>query len=304
MNPIRIATRKSKLALWQANWVKEQLEKANLPSELILTETIGDKKLDTSISKIGSKGVFTQELEEQLADSSVDIAVHSAKDLASTLPDEFEIIAYGPREQVADVLITTKEISLDEPMTIGTSSTRRIAQLAKHFPHLSCTSIRGNLQTRIEKLNRGDCDALLLAKAGVVRMELSPLIKHEFPLDQLTPAAGQGSIAIEIHSSMDTGKRNIIRTVLNDPEAERMLLCERAFLKTLEGGCSIPVFANATLEGSMVNMQGGILSLDGKQLVSKKGTSKNPEELGNQLAKAVLIAGGDVILAEIKKQLL
>ena len=304
MKTIRIATRKSKLALWQANWVKDQLEKASIPSELILTETIGDKKLDTTIAKIGSKGVFTQELEDQLANGSVDIAVHSAKDLSATLPEGFEIIAFGPREQVADVLVSTKEISLDQPLTIGTSSTRRIAQLAKYYPQFHCTPIRGNLQTRIEKLNRGDCDGLLLAKAGVVRMELSHLIKHEFSLDQLTPAAGQGSVAIEAHSSMEVDKRNLIRSALNDPEAERVMICERAFLQRLEGGCSIPAFANATLEGSMVKMKGGILSLDGEQFVSKKGMSENPEELGQQLAQEVLLSGGGDILSEIKKQLL
>lgn len=304
MKLIRIATRKSKLALWQANWVRNELAKARLPSELVLIETIGDKKLDTAISKIGSKGVFTQELEEQLANGTVDIAVHSAKDLPATLPDEFEIIALGSREDVADVLVSTKEISLDASLTIGTSSTRRVAQLIKYFPHFNCTPIRGNLETRIDKLAHGDCDALLLAKAGVIRMGLTHLIKHEFPLDQLTPPAGQGSIAIEVHASLNPEKRTLIRTVLNNPDAESAVLCERAFLKKLEGGCSIPVFANATLEGINIHLLGGILSLDGKQYISKKGRSENPKELGAQLAQEVLTDGGDVILSEIKKQLL
>ncbi len=303
MRSIRIATRKSKLALWQANWVRDRLHKAQLPSELVLIETIGDRKLDTSISKIGSKGVFTQELEDQLAEGMVDIAVHSAKDLASTLPEGFEIIAYGPREDVSDVLVSNKEISLDDPLIIGSSSTRRVAQLTRYFPHFSCTPVRGNLQTRIEKLNNGACDGLLLAKAGVTRMEMSNLIVHEFPLDQLTPAAGQGSIAIEVHSSLSSEQRTYIREAINDPEAERMLVCERAFLEKLEGGCSIPVFANATLAGESIQLLGGILSLDGKEIVSKKGKGMNPIELGEQLAQEVLTNGGEHILMEIKNQL-
>ena len=303
MKTIRIATRKSKLALWQANWIKDQLEGAGLPCKLVLIETIGDKKLDTSISKIGSKGVFTQELEEQLANGSVDIAVHSAKDLTSILPEEFDILAFGPTEHVADVLVSTKNISLEESLKIGTSSTRRVAQLAKYFPHFSCTPIRGNLQTRIEKLDQGACDALVLAKAGIERLGLSNLIKHEFPVDQLTPAAGQGSIAIEAHSSLTPSRRKLIRDAVNDPKAERTIKCERAFLKELEGGCSIPIFTNAKLVGQHIYLRGGILSLDGQQFVSKNAKGNDPEKLGKQLAQEVLTSGGEAILKEIKNQL-
>jgi len=303
MTPIRIATRKSKLALWQANWVKDQLEKADLASELVLIETIGDKKLDTSISKIGSKGVFTQELEDQLADGLVDIAVHSAKDLSATLPEGFQLIAFGPRAHVTDVLVSDKEISLDTSLVIGSSSTRRVAQLAKHFPLFNCVPVRGNLQTRIEKLKAGACDALLLARAGVERMDLGHLIKHEFSLDLLTPAAGQGSVAIEAHKSLRLAKRKLIRAALNDLAAERVVTCERAFLKKLEGGCSIPVFAHADLGADTLYLQGGILSLDGKQFISKTGTGDDPDELGQRVAQEVLTSGGEAILKEIKKQL-
>lgn len=303
MKPIRIATRKSKLALWQANWVKQRLQESGLSAELIGIETIGDKQLDTAISKIGSKGVFTQDLEDQLAQGAVDIAVHSAKDLASSLPGGFEIIAYGPREHVVDVLVSSKEISLDQPLIVGTSSTRRVAQLAKYFSHFKTIAVRGNLQTRITKLNQGACDALLLAKAGVERMELSYMIKHEFPLDQLTPAVGQGCIAIETHSSLSAKIRGLVREALNDPKTERVLMAERSFLKTLEGGCSIPVFAYGELKENNVHLIGGILSLDGHQFISKKGTGENEEELGRQIANDVLTSGGDLILAEIKKQL-
>ena len=303
MKPIRIATRKSKLALWQANWVKQRLQEHGLSAELIGIKTIGDKQLDTAISKIGSKGVFTQDLEDQLALGTVDIAVHSAKDLASSLPDGFEIIAYGSREHVADVLVSSKEIFLEQPLIIGTSSTRRVAQLAKHFPQFETVAVRGNLQTRINKLNHGACDALLLAKAGVERMGLSHMIKHEFSLDQFTPAVGQGCIAIETHSSLSSGIKELIRKAVNDPRTERVLLAERSFLKTLEGGCSIPVFAYAELSGNDVHLLGGILSLDGHQFISKKGSGEDEEELGRQIANDVLTSGGDRILAEIKKQL-
>ena len=303
MNPIRIATRKSKLALWQANWVKERLQAAGLSAELIGIETIGDKQLDTSISKIGSKGVFTQELEDQLSTGATDIAVHSAKDLASTLPGGFEIIAYGLREYVSDVVVSSKEISLEQPLVIGTSSTRRVAQLAKYFSHFETVAIRGNLQTRIEKLKQGACEALLLARAGVERLGLSSMIRYEFPLDQLTPAVGQGCIAIEAHASLDSDTRQLIRKAVNDSETERVLVAERSFLKTLEGGCSIPAFANGELRGKEIYLTGGILSLDGQQFISKKGIGENGLALGNQVATDVLTSGGDLILVEIKKQL-
>ena len=272
--------------------------------ELVPIETIGDKKLDTSIAKIGSKGVFTQELEEMLENGEVDIAVHSAKDLSATLPGGFELIAFGPREEVADVLISNKEIELSQSLIIGSSSTRRVAQLARHYSRFSCTPVRGNLQTRMEKMKDGACDALMLAKAGVLRMGFQDRIVHEFPLEEITPAAGQGSVALEAHENLDSSLRDQIRTAVNDIEAEKVITCERAFLKTLEGGCSIPVFAHAHLEeNDEINLFGGILSLDGNEIVNHQSSGNDPIDLGNEVAQEVLTKGGDAILMEITKSM-
>jgi hydroxymethylbilane synthase len=303
MSVLRIATRKSPLALWQAEWVKARLEAAGHRCELVSLETLGDKKLDVTISKIGSKGVFTEELEALLEMGEVDLAVHSAKDLASELPEGFELIAFGPREDVHDVLVSHKEIDIAEPLLIGTSSTRRVAQLAKYYPHFKTTPIRGNLQTRMRKMKEGKCDALLLAKAGVLRMNSAEMIQYEFPLEQLTTAAGQGSVAVEVHDRLPGEVQEIIRAATNDPDSERMILAERAYLRGMNGGCSIPVFSNAQLDGDAIHLTGGILSLDGRTELRETVSGNSPIELGNKLAKIILTAGGDVILAEIKKHL-
>lgn len=303
MSVLRIATRKSALALWQAEWVKSRLEASGHSCELIMLETIGDKKLDTTIAKIGSKGVFTEELEALLEMGEVELAVHSAKDLASELPEGFELIAFGPREDVHDVLVSHKQIDISQPLMIGTSSTRRVAQLAKYYPHFKTTPVRGNLQTRIKKMEEGACDVLLLAKAGVIRMNIEDLIKYEFPLEQLTPAAGQGSVAVEVHEQLPADLREAIRSATNDLQSERAILAERAFLRGMNGGCSIPVFANASLSGNSIHLTGGILSLNGVTELRENLIGTSPFELGTSLAKSILAAGGDVILDQIKKQL-
>ncbi|MFY0605647.1 MAG: hydroxymethylbilane synthase [Cyclobacteriaceae bacterium] len=304
METVRIGTRKSKLALWQANHVADQLQSAGFQTELVLKETKGDKVLDVSIAKIGSKGVFTEELEEQLANGQVDIAVHSAKDMQSRLPDGFEIIAFGEREKVNDVIISDKEINLDNPqLVLGTSSTRRVALLRHFYPHIKTVEIRGNLQTRIERMRSGLCDGLVLAYAGVHRMEYDSMIKVELDLEKFIPAVGQGSVAIESHRLLDPDKKAAIRQCLNHADTEERLLAERAFLAELEGGCSIPVFGFAQKSGDELNMVAGIVSLDGSHRIVKEKSGNNPAQLGAELATEILSAGGDKILAEIRKQL-
>ena len=172
--PIIIGTRKSKLALWQAHWVKIQLANEGIASELAPISTQGDRILDVAISKIGSKGVFTEELELKLQNGEIDIAVHSAKDMPSVLPESFEIIAFGPRAQPNDVLISPNKVNLATPLVIGTSSTRRVACLRHFYPHIETVDMRGNLQTRIEKMKAGDCDALILAYACLLYTSPSP----------------------------------------------------------------------------------------------------------------------------------
>lgn len=304
---IKIGTRGSKLALWQAYHVEDLLQQAGMKTEIVLIDTKGDQVLDVSIAKIGSKGVFTQELEDHLLDGRIDIAVHSAKDLQSRLDEAFELIAFTEREQVNDVLLSNdKEISLsstEKPLVIGTSSTRRVATLKHFYPHVKTVEVRGNLQTRIRKMEEGLCDALLLAFAGVHRMGYDNQIAQLLSLEEFIPAVGQGSVAIESAKSLNPEIRGKIIQACNHSETEAQLRAERAYLRVLEGGCSIPVFALASVSGEKLSLDGGIISLDGKQRIrlSVSGTKNDPESLGEQLAEQVLQAGGKEILEEIKK---
>lgn len=305
---IRIGTRGSKLALWQAHHVEDKLIAEGFDTEIVTIETKGDKILDVSIAKIGSKGVFTEEIEDQLASGKIDIAVHSAKDMQSTLPDGFELIAFMEREKPNDVVISHKKgINLreNEPFLLGTSSTRRVATLKHLYPHINTVPVRGNLQTRIRKMKEGACDALLLAYAGVHRMGYKDMICEELSLDQFIPAVGQGSVAIEVHDSLGREKSSAIRQVLNHPDTETCLLAERAYLKKMDGGCSIPVFALATLSQSGMTIEGGIISLDGTERISHKiiGDIKDADQLGQLLAEEVLSSGGEIILKEIKNSI-
>lgn len=307
---IRIGTRSSRLAVWQAQYIQTLLEQGGLSTELVFIETKGDLVLDRSLAKIGSKGVFTQELEDQLRTGTIDIAVHSAKDLPSNMASDLSIIAFTEREQPNDVLVSrNKTLSLrgGHAFLIGTSSTRRVAML-KHFcSHLSTVDMRGNLQTRIRKLDEGQCDALLLAYAGVHRMGYDDLIVEYLPVNEFTPAVGQGSVAIQI--ATDALKSETIETLVRLINHEPTAVClraERAFLARLEGGCSIPSFALARwTDEQTVSLTGGLVSLDGNQLLRETFTGP-PEEssaLGHSLAEATLERGGDKLLQAIREQL-
>lgn len=304
---IRIGTRRSKLALWQAYYVEDLLKKSGMETEIVEMDTRGDKILDVSIAKIGSKGVFTEEIEEQLQAGAIDIAVHSAKDMQSELPAGFELVAFTEREQANDVIVShDKTITLKDAsreIRLGTSSVRRIAMLKHFYPHVKPVDMRGNLQTRIAKMESGICDALLLAYAGVHRMKYDDMIVEKIPTDQFIPAVGQGSVAVEVFAGLDPQKKELVRKFINHPETECRLLAERAFLKTLQGGCSIPVFGLAYLKGDVLEMAGGIISLDGKTVIKEtfKDHKDNACRLGEKLAGVVLQKGGDKILAQIKK---
>ena len=302
---IRIGTRGSKLALWQAHFVQDRLNEAGLETEIVTIETKGDKILDVSIAKIGSKGVFTEEIEEQLSLGRIDIAVHSAKDVQSSLPRGFKLIAFAKREKPNDVIVSRdKSIALKKGnFRLGTSSTRRIATLKHYYSNVKDVPIRGNLQTRIRKMDEGECDALLLAYAGVHRMGYDDMIVEETSLSEFTPAVGQGSVAIECHETLDAEKQRRVQLAINDQETETALVCERAFLRKMEGGCSIPVFALATLMKDKVEISGGIISLDGERRIARKiqGSLTEVEQVGNQLADEILSLGGQKILEEIKK---
>jgi len=305
---ITIGSRKSKLAMWQTETVARALNAKGMETCICGMETKGDKILGTSIAKIGSKGVFTEELEEQLASGATDIAVHSAKDMQSQLPDGFSLIAFTRREKVNDVLVSD-DACLDlndtsRTIRIGTSSVRRRALLQHFFPRLETVEMRGNLQTRIQKMRDGACDALMLAYAGVKRMEYDGMIVKVFSADEFVPPVGQGCIAIEASAALSAEKRNAVRACLNDPDSESCLLAERAFLRTLEGGCSIPVFALAVLEGGNIRLTGGLISLDGGTILKKSqaGPRTQAEVIGRELGSSILENGGREILAEIRSQ--
>lgn len=304
---IRIGTRGSKLALWQAHHVADLLKPSGFRTEIVPIETKGDKMLNVSIAKIGSKGVFTEEIEEKLLDGSIDIAVHSAKDLSSLIPDELELLAFTEREAVNDVVVSTdKNFSLrKENITVGTSSTRRVAFVKHFYPQANTISIRGNLQTRLSKLEAGQCDALILAYAGVHRMGYDHLITERIETSYFVPPVGQGSIAIECHKKLPFEKKEIIQRWVNHVETEDCIRAERAFLKTLEGGCSIPSFGYAWKEGRGITLKAGIISLDGKKVIKIKrsGAVEDAKELGKGIANEVLSKGGDTILSEIRRKM-
>jgi len=302
---IRIGTRGSKLALWQANHVADLITPSGFRAEIVPIETKGDKILNVSIAKIGSKGVFTEEIEDQLLEGTIDIAVHSAKDLSSFIPDELELIAFTEREMVNDVVVSTdKFFSLkSENITLGTSSTRRVAFVKHFYPQAKTVSIRGNLQTRLAKLESGQCDALILAYAGVHRMGYDHLITEKIETSYFVPPVGQGSIAVECHKKLSFEKKEIIQRWVNHVETEDCIRAERAFLKTLEGGCSIPSFAYAWMEGPLITLKAGIISLDGQKVIKIKRSSsvEGGKELGKGIANEVLAKGGDTILHEIRR---
>lgn len=302
---IRIGTRRSQLALWQAEHVANLLRKKGLKAELVAIETKGDKILDRSLSKIGSKGVFTEELEAMLRNGEVHIAVHSAKDVPSTLPDDLELIAFSERETAYDVLVSRKEnISLEAPLRVGTSSTRRRALIRRFYPHWEVVDVRGNLQTRLRKMDEGLCDALLLAYAGVHRMGYDSLIVHRFDIELFTPPVGQGSLAIEAHKDLPPTLRRAVIEAVNHAPTGRCLRAERTFLARLQGGCSVPVFGHAFYRSGQLVLLGGVVSLDGKRLIQDTiEVKQSPEAAGIELAERLLQAGAGDILKEIKAQL-
>lgn len=305
---IRIGTRGSRLAVWQAEYIQTLLRAGGLTSELVLIDTKGDQILDRSLAKIGSKGVFTQELEDQLRAGNIDIAVHSAKDLQSSLPPDLGIIAFTERERVNDVLISRdRSLSLTNgrPFVMGTSSTRRVAMIRHYCPHIKVVDMRGNLQTRIRKLDDGQCDALLLAYAGVHRMQYDDLIVEHLPVDEFTPAVGQGSVAIEAAVQLPIDKLNAVRRLTNHEPTEACLRAERSYLRRLEGGCSIPVFALATTDGEQITLTGGLIRLDGEEILRETFVAPvaQAETVGHELAESILARGGNEILQEIRHQL-
>ncbi len=305
-SPIRLATRGSRLALWQAEHVAHLLNQVGLPTEIVPMTTIGDQVLDRSLAKIGAKGVFTEELEESLRRGETHLAVHSAKDVQSSIPKDLELLAFLEREKVNDVVLSFNEhFSLDKPgVVLGTSSTRRKAQLRRFYPDVNTAEARGNLQTRLRKLKEGQFDALVLAYAGVHRMGYGHLVRHTLPEARFVPATGQGSIAVECAVGLDAALKKQIKMALDHPATHACLLAERAFLHTMEGGCSIPSFALARFDGAgALRLHAGIISLSGEEYVDETQTAPMADALalGTAVANSVLARGGREILASIRE---
>lgn len=304
--PIRLATRASRLALWQTEHVASLLQHAGFATEIVPMQTTGDVVQDRSLAKIGSKGVFTEELEVSLRRGETHLAVHSAKDVQSSIPRDLELLAFLEREQVNDVVLSFNEqFSLDKPgIVLGTSSTRRKAQLRRFYPEATTAEARGNLQTRLRKLEEGQFDALVLAYAGVHRMGYDHLVRCVLPSAQFVPATGQGSIAIECAANLDPDLKTKLKAALDHPATHTCLLAERAFLHTMEGGCSIPSFALATLDDhGVVRLHGGLISLSGEEYVEEihQAAASDAYALGVAVAEAVLARGGREILASIRE---
>lgn len=306
MRKIRIGTRKSPLAVWQAEYIGKLLKKHGLDYELIKIETKGDKILDQSLHKIGSKGVFTEELEILLQNGEIDIAQHSAKDLTSNLPGNLPIIAFTKREIANDVLISTDSSirlnSLDKKI-IGTSSTRRQAILKEYFPQHSLVEMRGNLQTRMEKLNRGDADAIILAYAGVHRMGLEEYIVETLDLSQFTPAVGQGSVAIQASDKLNPDLKIQIQQILNDAETQICIEAEREILKNIQGGCSIPFYGHCQNTENGYLFRAGIIDAFSNEKIQLEMTGDSPMKLAKELSNDLINRGIHRIIKNIKSKL-
>jgi len=302
---IVIGTRCSELALSQANWVAEQLRKNHPEKEFVLKEikTKGDKILDVALSKIGDKGLFVKEIENALLAGEIDLAVHSMKDLPTFLAPGLTIGAVSEREDVRDALISKNGQGLEElpaKSLIGTSSLRRKAQLLHKRPDLVVIDLRGNLNTRLRRLEETELDAIILAVAGVKRLGWEDKITEKIPLEVSLPAVGQGALGIEIREG-DTFLEEIVQC-LNSSAAYWAVLGERAFLRKLEGGCQIPIGSLGQLVGDQLHLTGVVASVDGKKLLRQeiRGQVKDAEKLGNALAEKMLDLGAKEILDEVR----
>lgn len=306
---IRIGTRSSALALWQSNYIKTQLESGYPDSviEIIHIKTKGDKILDAPLSKIGDKGLFTKELENALLDGRIDLAVHSLKDLTTTLPEGLTLGAVTERDDIRDVFITppSKRYNgleeLPEGATIATGSLRRKCQLLAFRPDLAVTDIRGNINTRLQKLDESDWDGMILAAAGLLRMGWHDRMTQVIDPKIILPAVGQGALGVEIRE--DDSRMTELLTPLDDYNTRQSTTAERALLRRLEGGCQIPVGAWGRIEDNTMYLDAVVGSLDGGNIVRGKisGRPGDAMKLGVELAEKLLSEGADKILAAIRQ---
>ncbi|MDH3328196.1 MAG: hydroxymethylbilane synthase [Desulfobulbaceae bacterium] len=304
---IKIGTRASLLAVTQSTWVKEQIEKHNPGTtvEMVKITTKGDKILDVPLAKVGGKGLFVKELEDALLDGRVDLAVHSMKDVPTDLPEGLYLGVVTQRENPVDAFISNKYASvLDLPQgaTVGTSSLRRKSQLACLRPDLQIVDLRGNLDTRLRKLDEGQFDAVIVATAGLNRLGMSDRITSFFTPEQMLPAIGQGALGLELR----VDDKDLLEGIffLNHALTATAVEAERAFLLRLEGGCQVPIGAYATADENSVALTGLIASVDGKEILKEQmsGPAESAAKIGTELAQKLLDKGGRRILDEVYGQ--
>lgn len=320
MPKLRIGSRGSQLALWQANHISALLQTRGHQVEIEIIHTTGDKITDVALAKVGTKGMFTKEIEEALAANRVDLAVHSLKDLPTELPGGFEIAAITKREDPRDAFCSrqyAKIEDLPQGARVGTSSLRRQAQLKAIRPDLEVHPLRGNVDTRLRKLDQGEYDAIILASAGLKRLGKTELLKQIIPAELMCPAAGQGALAIEIRES-DAKMRELL-AFLDDPNARAATTCERALLNSLGGGCQVPIGAFAEVRaaqrfsaavedskkaaalapGVNLHLESIVADPDGSKVLRDSRDGNDPEKLGKDAGAALLARGGDQILEAV-----
>jgi hydroxymethylbilane synthase len=303
MARLRIGSRGSQLALWQANHISALLRERGHEVGLEIIKTTGDKITDVALAKVGTKGMFTKEIEEALAEGRIDLAVHSLKDLPTELSPGFEIAAITMRENPRDVFCSRKYQNIEDlprGARVGTSSLRRQAQLKAVRPDLEIQPLRGNVDTRLRKLEAGEYDAIILAAAGLNRLGKTELVRQIIPAEVMCPAAGQGALGIEIRAG-DSGTRQHL-AFLDDAAARATTTCERALLNKLGGGCQVPIGAFAEVRNGRLHLDAIVADPDGTEVLRESRDGTDPVKLGEAVGDTLLQRGGDAILEQVYGQ--
>ena len=303
MAKLRIGSRGSQLALWQANHVAALLRDKGHTVEIEVIKTTGDKITSVALAKVGTKGMFTKEIEEALHEKRVDLAVHSLKDVPTELEQEFELAAIMKREDPRDAFISVKFSSLEElphGAKVGTSSLRRQCQLKAVRPDLEVFPLRGNVDTRLRKLESGEYDAIILAAAGVLRLGLETHVRSRISADVMCPAVGQGALAIEIRKGDEQTKA--LLAFLNDADTHAAIDCERALLGSMGGGCQVPIGAYAEKRGDRLFLRAMVGRPDGSEILREQAEGTDGMKLGRETAQTLLKRGGDKILNDVYAQ--
>ena len=297
---LKIGSRGSQLAVWQASHIAARLRERGHEVEIKIIHTTGDKITDVALAKVGAKGMFTKEIEDALAASETDLAVHSLKDLPTELSEQFEIAAVLAREDSRDALCSKKFASIEElpqGARVGTSSLRREAQLKAIHPDLLVHPLRGNVDTRLRKLESGEYDAIILAVAGLRRLDRTELVRQIIPVELMCPAPGQGALAIETRAGDETVRDTI--SFLDDEASRIETTCERALLKKMGGGCQVPIGSSANWQDELLHLRAVVASPDVSRLLRESASGRDPVELGEAVGDSLLRRGGAKILEHV-----